>query len=261
LTIDTGNMVSNGGTMEATNTGGLLIDDAVTNSGIIAADGGVVAIVGDPSGAGKGQAEIFSGNTIELKGALDTGAVSFQNNGGTDNGVLVLDFAATTGVTNGFRGTIAGFFNDGTNSDTLDLKDIKSGGSETWSFKQSTATKGVLTVNDGVGDIATISLLGGYLAAGKSANSGSSTLFALAADNGGGWAGHIGHHEPRVTPPRGRAQEAREAGNGRTGRAVPCAPRRAHQARPEPRLRSYCASAVRGGFAGSAGCVGPRSDE
>jgi hypothetical protein len=46
-------------------------------------------------------------------------------------------------------------------------------------------TKGVLTVTDGV-DTANISLLGSYIASGHTVNSGTSTLFALAADSGTG---------------------------------------------------------------------------
>jgi hypothetical protein len=114
--------------------------------------------------------------------------VSFQNNGGIDTGLFVLDHAATPDAAPGFHGTIAGFAYDLTHSDTLDLRDIKFGGSETWSFTEnSTGKAGVLTVNDGLGDIATLALQGHFLTANQSASSASSsTLFALATDGGPG---------------------------------------------------------------------------
>jgi hypothetical protein len=126
---------------------------------------------------------------VELKGVLNTGAVSFQNNAG-DDGLLVLDHAATTAATNGFRGTIVGFLFDGTSSDTLDLKDVKfNSGATSWSFtenKSTTAPGGVLTVTDHSGDTANISLLGQYLAGGQSASSASSNLFSIATVGSGG---------------------------------------------------------------------------
>jgi hypothetical protein len=134
LTIHTGNAITNSGTLEATGSGGLVIDDAVTNSGTIEANGGNVTIGGNLSASGKtGVAQIFSGSHIELKGTLNTAAVSFQNNVG-NSGSLTLDHSATTGATNGFKGTLAGFYGDGSSSDTLDLQDINFAGGVTWSF-------------------------------------------------------------------------------------------------------------------------------
>jgi hypothetical protein len=175
LTIDTGNAVINSGTMEATGAGGLIVDDAVTNSATIAANGGKVTIVG--SLTGKGAAQIFSGNQMELKAASNSAPVSFQDNSG-DIGTLVLDHAA------GFTGTIAGFFTDGTNSDTLDLQDINFASGVTWTFKESAGgQQGVLSVKDGLGDTTNLTLLGQYLAANGTAHSGTSSLFQFSADN------------------------------------------------------------------------------
>lgn len=76
---------------------------------------------------------------------------------------------------------------------------------ETWSLTQNSLTKGVLTVNDGVGDIATLNLLGNYLALGHSATSGSSTLFVLATDSGTGTSvtttQHVNYNPMRGGPP------------------------------------------------------------
>jgi hypothetical protein len=178
LTIDTGNAVTNSGTLEATAGGGLVVDGAVTNEGIIAADGANVTIGGDLTGNGASQAaEIFSGNQMELKGSSNNAAMSFQNNAG-DTGVLVLDHSV------GFAGTIAGLAFDGTNSDTLDLRDINFASGVTWSFvENNNGQQGILTVKDGSGDTANIALIGQYLAAGSSATSATSTLFNVAADD------------------------------------------------------------------------------
>jgi hypothetical protein len=168
LEIDTGHAVSNTGTLEATGGtgfGGLIVDDNVS---------------------GTGKALIASASFIELAGTLNTAAVTFGNKAG-DTGLFTLDHAANPDALHGFHGTIAGFLNDGTNSDTLDLRDIKFGGGETWSYTQNSATKGTLTVSDGT-ESATLSLLGSYLAAaGQTASSSGphSTLFALASDGGG----------------------------------------------------------------------------
>jgi hypothetical protein len=181
LTIDTGNTVTNTGLMEATGVGSsLIVDDAVSNTGTILANGGNVTITGNLSGAGKVQ--IASADEIELKGGANTGAVNFLNGAG-DTGALILDLAAKHGLAAGFTGTVAGFEFDGTSSDTLDLQDIKFA-SASWSFKENAAdTQGVLTVKDTAGDVANITLMGQYLAANASATSASgSTLFNLAAD-------------------------------------------------------------------------------
>jgi hypothetical protein len=188
LTINTGNAVTNSGTMEATGVGGLTIDDAVTNSATIAANGGKVTILGNLTGSGAGVARIFSANQMELKGASNKAAMSFQDNSG-DTGTLVLDHAV------GFAGTIAGFFTDLTNSDTLDLQDINIA-SVSWSFKEnSTATQGTLSITDGTHN-ANIALMGHYLAANGTASSGSSSLFGTANDGSGGTLLTTTHQAP-----------------------------------------------------------------
>jgi hypothetical protein len=188
LTIDTGNAVINNGTMEATGTGGLIVDDAVTNSATIAANGGKVTILG--SLTGKGAAQIFSGNQMELKAASNSAPVSFQDDSG-DIETLVLNHAV------GFTGTIAGFFTDGTNSDTLDLQDI-SISTVSWTFKENSGgTGGALSITDGTYK-ANIALIGQYLAANGTASSGgaNSTLFGTANDGGGGTLVTTTHHAP-----------------------------------------------------------------
>jgi large repetitive protein len=162
------------GVLEATGPGGLTVDDAVNSSatGIVEANGGNATILGNLTG---GKAQIFSGNQLELKGASNNTAASFQDNAG-DTGVLVLDKSV------GFHGTVAGFYFDLSHSDTLDLQDIKRA-SSSWSFlENASGNQGVLTVKDG-SHTANITLLGQYLAANTSATSASSSLFLMAADN------------------------------------------------------------------------------
>jgi hypothetical protein len=185
LTIDTGKAVGNAGLFEATGSGGLVIVDRVSNTGTIAADGGNITIDGNLTGAGPKQvAEIFSGDRIELKGASNNSAISFQNNGNTvDTGVLVLDHSAGLGSLAAFKGAIANFAYDGTHSDELVLQDIDFASGVSWSFKENaTGTQGVLSVKDGIGDTTNLTLMGQYLAANGTAQSGTSTLFQLSAD-------------------------------------------------------------------------------
>jgi hypothetical protein len=133
-------------------------------------------------------AQIFSGNQMELKATANTAPISFQDNSG-DIGTLVLDHAV------GFTGTIAGFFNDGTNSDTLDLQDINFA-SVSWTFKENSAgSGGTLSITDG-SHKANIALIGHYLAANGTASSGSSTLFQTAIDSGTGTLVTTTHHAP-----------------------------------------------------------------
>ena len=109
---------------------------------------------------------------------MNTGPVVFENNGGGHTGVLVLDNAGA------FKGTVAGMYADNSNSDTLDLENVKFTTGVTWSFKQNTLGKGTLTVSDHSGDTASLTLLGQYLSVvGSTASSAaSSPLFQVASD-------------------------------------------------------------------------------
>jgi hypothetical protein len=106
LVVDTGKTVTNSGTLEATGSGGLTVDDAVANSGTIAANGGNVTIGGNLTGSG--QAEIFGNAAIELKGTASNG-VTFETGSA---GSLILDAAQS------FTGTVAGL----ASGNSIDLK-------------------------------------------------------------------------------------------------------------------------------------------
>jgi hypothetical protein len=116
-------------------------------------------------------------------GAASNENVTFESG---STGTLRLDNSGA------FTGTVAGLNSNGTHSDTLDLQDINFASGVSWSFNENAnGQQGVLTVADGNGHVANISLLGQYLAAGTSATSASSTLFQTATDNSTNTAGTL----------------------------------------------------------------------
>jgi hypothetical protein len=181
LLIYTGtNDVINFGTMESVNGAKLEILSTLDNTGTLAADGGNVLVTSQI--VGYGRTEIFSSSQVELMGTLNYATVTFENNAG-DTGVLMLDHATVGSGGANFKGSIAGLKTDGTSSDTLGIQDINFASGVSWSFTENAnGNRGTLTVTDGNGDLARFALLGQYLAAGTTANSGSSDLFHVAAD-------------------------------------------------------------------------------
>jgi autotransporter passenger strand-loop-strand repeat protein len=135
-----------------------VIDTATTT---IQATGAIVLALSNVTQA----ASIATGASLELTGA-DTSSVTFQGATGT----LILDHSSS------FSGQIVGLTGNGnlSSSDVIDLKDIAFA-SATESYS-GTATGGILTVSDGVGDSAHISLVGNYL----------NSTFTLSSDGHGG---------------------------------------------------------------------------
>lgn len=121
LTLETGAVITNDGTMEATNGGALQVEDSV-----------------------HGGSAIIAGGTLEFDAASDV-AVTFDNGiGGTTYGMLVLaDPSQFTGAISGFIGTAP----DASHSDVIDLVGININSSH-FSDAYDAAT-GVLTVTDG----------------------------------------------------------------------------------------------------------------
>ncbi|WP_210333757.1 Ig-like domain-containing protein, partial [Mesorhizobium sangaii] len=160
LVIDTGSStVVNSGTLEATGSGGLTINGAVANSGLIWANGGNVAIGGQVTGDG----DAIIGNMSQLEfHAASSADVIF---GADAAGTLRLDDSFD------FSGRIAGITND----DKVDLGDIwyGTGTSAVYQANQD-GSGGTLTVSDGTHDAA-LHLVGAY-------DAGSFTL----ADDGTG---------------------------------------------------------------------------
>jgi hypothetical protein len=182
------NAIANAGLLEATNGALLEVQSPVDDTGTVAANGGNVIMAADLSGTGK--SEIFSGSHLELLGSANKTAAVFENNSG-DTGTLVLGHSATKGRLDGFKGTVAGLYNDGTHSDALVLQDINLA-SSTWSFTENSVGKrGVLTVEDANGDTAKITLIGQYLAADTTVTSANSSLFQRSADDVTGTTGTL----------------------------------------------------------------------
>jgi hypothetical protein len=186
LTINTGNAVTNGGLLEAMAADGLTIEDAVANSGTIAAHGGSVTIFGNLTG--RGTAQIFSGNQIELKSTSNSanelpGQQRRHRNPSPRSRSRVHRHDCR----------------DGTNSDTLDLQDINIAGTVSWTFAENSAgTQGTLSITDGTHN-AKIALIGHYLAAnGIASSSGgaNSNLFGTATDGSGGTLVTTTHQAP-----------------------------------------------------------------
>ena len=99
LVVDTGtNVLTNAGTLEATGSGGLIVNSDVANSGLIWANGGNITINGAVTGSGS--AMISGAATLEL-GAESSANVTF---GADAAGTLILRDPT------GFTGTISGLF-------------------------------------------------------------------------------------------------------------------------------------------------------
>ncbi|MER8811337.1 beta strand repeat-containing protein [Mesorhizobium australicum] len=147
LVIDTGgSTVVNSGTLEATGSGGLEINGAVANTGLIWANGGDIEIGGQVTGDG----DAIIGNMSQLEfHAASSADVIFEADAA---GTLRLDDSFD------FSGSIAGITND----DKVDLGDIwfSTGTSAVYHANQD-GSGGTLTVSDGIHD-ATLHLLGAY---------------------------------------------------------------------------------------------------
>ncbi len=118
LTIDTGHSIANHGTLEASNGGTLLVDDAVTGGGNVLIEGGV----------------------LQFAAAADVGEITFNNGTGTlpAYGEVIFDDPAGVGATvNGF----AGMGPNLSHSDGIEL-------AGTWTTDSGlTASGGILTVD------------------------------------------------------------------------------------------------------------------
>jgi Ca2+-binding RTX toxin-like protein len=164
--IDTGsNAVSNSGLLEATGSGGLVVDSGLSSTGLLWANGGDVTVHGDVTGAGN--ALISGAATLEFGAASDAHVV-FDNDAA---GVLALDASAA------FTGSVSGFGA----GDSIDLGDVAYGSSLTAEYVANDAgTGGTLTLSDGTHS-SSIAVVGQYAAAGAQADSQGGTLLAYDA--------------------------------------------------------------------------------
>jgi hypothetical protein len=148
LEVDTGaNTILNHGTLEATGAGGLVVQSAVDNSGLLWANGGNLVLNGTVSGAGS--ALISGAGTLEVGG---TGSLNVTFDA-TASGLLKLDHFDFSGVVSGFDG-----------NDKLDFVAVDFGAGTSVSFAvNGSGTGGTLSVSDGV-HTASVDLLGVYAA-------------------------------------------------------------------------------------------------
>jgi hypothetical protein len=156
LVVDTGlNVIENIGTLEATGSGGLVVNSALDNEGLVWAHAGNVSLNGTVTGSGSVQVD---GNA----------SVSF---GGTAsaNTTIAADSASNLILHDSFdfSGSISGF----DSNDHLDLTDLLFSAGMAVNYNANTdGLGGVLQVSDGA-HTANIALLGQYDAAGFQAAS------------------------------------------------------------------------------------------
>jgi hypothetical protein len=172
LNIDTGaNMIVNSGTMEATGSGGFVLQGNVSNSGLLWANGGNITVEGNVTGSGS--AQIDGNGTFVFDGLFaETLAIN-----ATASGTLVVSHAAA------FAGTISGF--DG--NDHIDLTDVSARSAGLNYTANADGSGGVLTISDST-HAANIVLQGQYDAA----------EFQFAADATGGTTVTLVPHNDHV---------------------------------------------------------------
>jgi hypothetical protein len=145
MVINTGtSVIGNAGLIEALSGGGMAIDGAVANTGVLEARGGDLTVAGAVTGAGE----------VIIRG----GAASFASTFG-ENVAFVTKGELALAQSQAYAGTISGFSKTGATS--LDLEDISFAGAT--AGYSGTKTSGTLTVTDGT-HTAKIKFAGNYTA-------------------------------------------------------------------------------------------------
>ncbi|HZK99245.1 MAG TPA: hypothetical protein VFC47_05050, partial [Caulobacteraceae bacterium] len=172
LILDTGAAtVTNIGLIETANTGGLTIDSAINNTGVIMADIGALTVKGAVSGSGSA---VVDNAKLDFASTFNEN-VTFTGPGGA------LELAQSTA----YAGTITGFTNNFDSSLALDDIAFTSGVTKATYIDNGMATGGVLTVTDGT-HTARITLVGNYAA----------DIFTVGADGTGGTTVMAGPRPP-----------------------------------------------------------------
>jgi hypothetical protein len=160
LTIDTGaNTVINSGTLESTGTGGLIINSAVSNNGLLWAHGGDLIVNG---AVNSGSVLIDNGGDIEFADASSAN-VSF---GAGSSNILKLDNA----------GRFTGSVSDLNAGDAIDLANFNADNATMSYADNADHSGGTLSITNGAHEVVNITLVGQYLDSG----------FTLAADGSAG---------------------------------------------------------------------------
>ena len=100
LTVHTGNTVTNAGTLEATNGGTLQIDDAVTNSNVIAAHDSGSAIILAAGGSNSGAITATGGGSITIDNANNSSVFNSNLITAGDGGTITIDNTSNSGIWN-----------------------------------------------------------------------------------------------------------------------------------------------------------------
>ena len=100
LTIHTGNTVINAGTLEATNGGTLQVDDAVTNSNVIAAHDSGSAIILAAGGSNSGAITATGGGSITIDNANNGSVFNSNLIQAGDGGTITIDNTSNSGIWN-----------------------------------------------------------------------------------------------------------------------------------------------------------------
>jgi hypothetical protein len=147
LTIDTGsNAVVNSGVLEASGSGGMMVESAIVNSGVLWANGATLKVQGQVSG--NGTAAIDGTATLDLEASATVNVVF-----GSGAGTLKL------GDSFHFNGTITGFGA----SDSIDLANVGSATASISYHENAAGTGGTLAISDGAQTLG-LSLFGDYSA-------------------------------------------------------------------------------------------------
>jgi hypothetical protein len=148
LTIDTGsNLVLNSGVLEASGSGGLIVESSIANSGLLWANGSTLTVHGEVSGSGT--ATIDGTATLDLEAAATINVVFSSGAAGT----------LKLGDSFHFNGTISGFGA----SDSIDLANVGSATASISYHENAAGTGGTLAISDGAQTVE-LSLLGHYTA-------------------------------------------------------------------------------------------------
>jgi hypothetical protein len=148
LTIDTGsNAVVNSGVLEASGSGGMMVESAIVNSGVLWANGATLTVQGQVSG--NGTATIDGVGTLDFEASTIANVVFGSGTGGT----------LKLGDSFHFNGTISGFGG----SDVIDLANVASATASISYHENAAGTGGTLAISDGAQTLG-LSLFGDYSA-------------------------------------------------------------------------------------------------
>ena len=100
LTIHTGNTVTNAGTLEATNGGTLQVDDAVTNSNVIAAHNSGSAIILAAGGSNSGTITATGGGAVTIDNANNSSVFNSNLIQAGAGGTITIDNTSNSGIWN-----------------------------------------------------------------------------------------------------------------------------------------------------------------